>query len=156
MQLLVDLTYCVRDDKVYCERHFAELHKPRCSACDEVNTFLSKNIHAICFTCNPSKFPPFQVFLHPFSNNEGRKNNWRINGSSCFSLPVDWRYHYSHSHSPKCPIPNCPVRPWSASKTLDKPVYSGLWSKKMAHLLPLPFFVLFCPTNKAKASPGPM
>uniref|UniRef100_A0A914LZK0 Uncharacterized protein n=1 Tax=Meloidogyne incognita TaxID=6306 RepID=A0A914LZK0_MELIC len=35
-QLLVDLTYCVRDEKVYCERHFAELHKPRCSACDEV------------------------------------------------------------------------------------------------------------------------
>uniref|UniRef100_A0A915LG43 Uncharacterized protein n=1 Tax=Meloidogyne javanica TaxID=6303 RepID=A0A915LG43_MELJA len=34
-QLLVDLTYCVRDEKVYCERHFAELHKPRCSACDE-------------------------------------------------------------------------------------------------------------------------
>uniref|UniRef100_A0A914EJ75 Uncharacterized protein n=1 Tax=Acrobeloides nanus TaxID=290746 RepID=A0A914EJ75_9BILA len=35
-QLLVDLTYCVREDRIYCERHYAELHKPRCSACDEV------------------------------------------------------------------------------------------------------------------------
>ncbi|VDL76870.1 unnamed protein product [Nippostrongylus brasiliensis] len=35
-QLLVDLTYCVKDDQIYCERHYAELHKPRCAACDEV------------------------------------------------------------------------------------------------------------------------
>lgn len=35
-QLLVDLTYCVKDNQIYCERHYAELHKPRCSACDEV------------------------------------------------------------------------------------------------------------------------
>uniref|UniRef100_A0A1I7ZX43 LIM zinc-binding domain-containing protein n=1 Tax=Steinernema glaseri TaxID=37863 RepID=A0A1I7ZX43_9BILA len=34
-QLLIDLTYCVRDGLIYCERHYAELHKPRCSACDE-------------------------------------------------------------------------------------------------------------------------
>ncbi|TKR59578.1 hypothetical protein L596_029230 [Steinernema carpocapsae] len=34
-QLLIDLTYCVRDGSIYCERHYAELHKPRCSACDE-------------------------------------------------------------------------------------------------------------------------
>lgn len=36
-QLLVDLTYCVKEGQVYCERHYAELHKPRCSACDEVS-----------------------------------------------------------------------------------------------------------------------
>lgn len=36
-QLLVDLTYCVKEDKIFCERHYAELHKPRCSACDEVS-----------------------------------------------------------------------------------------------------------------------
>uniref|UniRef100_A0A158PAZ3 LIM zinc-binding domain-containing protein n=1 Tax=Angiostrongylus cantonensis TaxID=6313 RepID=A0A158PAZ3_ANGCA len=35
-QLLVDLTYCVKDNQIYCERHYAELHKPRCAACDEV------------------------------------------------------------------------------------------------------------------------
>ncbi|PIC53990.1 hypothetical protein B9Z55_000344 [Caenorhabditis nigoni] len=35
-QLLVDLTYCVKDNQIYCERHYAELHKPRCSACDEI------------------------------------------------------------------------------------------------------------------------
>ncbi|ETN86193.1 PET domain protein [Necator americanus] len=38
--LLVDLTYCVKDDQIYCERHYAELHKPRCAACDEVRFFL--------------------------------------------------------------------------------------------------------------------
>lgn len=36
-ELLVDLTYCVHDDKIYCERHYAELLKPRCNACDEVS-----------------------------------------------------------------------------------------------------------------------
>lgn len=39
-ELLVDLTYCVHDDKIYCERHYAELLKPRCNACDEVRTIL--------------------------------------------------------------------------------------------------------------------
>nr|XP_029719501.1 prickle-like protein 1-A [Aedes albopictus] len=34
-ELLVDLTYCVHDDQIYCERHYAELLKPRCNACDE-------------------------------------------------------------------------------------------------------------------------
>uniref|UniRef100_A0A0N5BTP9 LIM zinc-binding domain-containing protein n=1 Tax=Strongyloides papillosus TaxID=174720 RepID=A0A0N5BTP9_STREA len=41
-QLLIDLTYCVRENSIYCERHYAELHKPRCSACDEVS-FIFKN-----------------------------------------------------------------------------------------------------------------
>lgn len=36
-ELLVDLTYCVHDDLVYCERHYAEQLKPRCAACDEVS-----------------------------------------------------------------------------------------------------------------------
>ncbi|KAM8709115.1 hypothetical protein ACLKA7_016000 [Drosophila subpalustris] len=35
-ELLVDLTYCVHDDKVYCERHYAEMLKPRCTGCDEL------------------------------------------------------------------------------------------------------------------------
>lgn len=38
--LLIDLTYCVHDDKLYCERHYAEQLKPRCAACDEVSMFL--------------------------------------------------------------------------------------------------------------------
>ncbi|KAL1138613.1 hypothetical protein AAG570_008676 [Ranatra chinensis] len=38
-QLLVDLAYCVHDELVYCERHYAEQLKPRCSACDEVSDF---------------------------------------------------------------------------------------------------------------------
>jgi prickle len=36
-ELLVDLTYCVYDGKLYCERHYAETLKPRCSSCDEVS-----------------------------------------------------------------------------------------------------------------------
>ncbi|VDN58345.1 unnamed protein product [Dracunculus medinensis] len=38
-QLLIDLTYCVKDGLLYCERHYAELHKPRCNSCDEVDFF---------------------------------------------------------------------------------------------------------------------
>lgn len=41
-ELLVDLTYCVHDDKIYCERHYAEMLKPRCNACDEVSAELEK------------------------------------------------------------------------------------------------------------------
>jgi hypothetical protein len=38
-ELLVDLTYCVHEEQLYCERHYAEQLKPRCSACDEVSFF---------------------------------------------------------------------------------------------------------------------
>lgn len=37
-ELLVDLAYCVHDDALFCERHYAEQLKPRCAACDEVST----------------------------------------------------------------------------------------------------------------------
>lgn len=36
-ELLVDLTYCIFDDKIFCERHYAEMLKPRCNSCDEVS-----------------------------------------------------------------------------------------------------------------------
>lgn len=36
-ELLVDLVYFYQEGRVYCGRHHAELFKPRCSACDEVN-----------------------------------------------------------------------------------------------------------------------
>ncbi len=35
-EILVDLTYCVHNDSLYCERHYAENLKPRCGACDEL------------------------------------------------------------------------------------------------------------------------
>ncbi|CAH1799353.1 unnamed protein product, partial [Owenia fusiformis] len=35
-ELLVDLVYCCRDDRLYCERHYAELLRPRCGGCDEL------------------------------------------------------------------------------------------------------------------------
>ena len=36
-ELLVDLIYFYKDDKLFCGRHHAETMKPRCSACDEVS-----------------------------------------------------------------------------------------------------------------------
>ena len=39
-ELLVDLHYCHKDGHIYCERHYAELVKPRCKACDEVSTII--------------------------------------------------------------------------------------------------------------------
>ncbi|XP_062520420.1 testin-like [Corticium candelabrum] len=35
-ELLVDLIYFWKDDKLYCGRHYAEAVKPRCAACDEL------------------------------------------------------------------------------------------------------------------------
>jgi len=35
-ELLVCLCYCCKDGSIYCERHYAELVRPRCAACDEV------------------------------------------------------------------------------------------------------------------------
>ncbi|XP_037881608.1 prickle planar cell polarity protein 3-like [Glossina fuscipes] len=47
-ELLIDLTYCVHEDKIYCERHYAELLKPRCAGCDELqNDRLTRNIFDI-------------------------------------------------------------------------------------------------------------
>lgn len=39
-ELLVDLTYCVYEGKIYCERHYAENLKPRCHSCDEVSKMI--------------------------------------------------------------------------------------------------------------------
>jgi len=35
-ELLASLCYCYKDGNIYCERHYAELVRPRCAACDEV------------------------------------------------------------------------------------------------------------------------
>jgi hypothetical protein len=45
-ELLVDLTYCVHDDLLYCERHYAEQLKPRCAACDEVSLNIAGTSHS--------------------------------------------------------------------------------------------------------------
>ncbi|XP_065209760.1 four and a half LIM domains protein 3-like isoform X2 [Planococcus citri] len=56
-QLLVDLTYCVHNDKLYCERHYAEQLKPRCAACDELifsgefTKAMNKDWHSTHFCC---------------------------------------------------------------------------------------------------------
>ena len=48
-ELLVDLTYCVHEDQLYCERHYAEQLKPRCAACDEVSLFAARWFHLFLF-----------------------------------------------------------------------------------------------------------
>ncbi|XP_046438333.1 prickle planar cell polarity protein 3-like isoform X2 [Daphnia pulex] len=56
-ELLVDLTYCVHEEQLYCERHYAEQLKPRCSACDELifsgeyTKAMSKDWHLGHFSC---------------------------------------------------------------------------------------------------------
>ncbi|XP_057366891.1 prickle planar cell polarity protein 3-B-like isoform X2 [Daphnia carinata] len=56
-ELLVDLTYCVHEDQLYCERHYAEQLKPRCAACDELifsgeyTKAMSKDWHLGHFSC---------------------------------------------------------------------------------------------------------
>ncbi|XP_067140227.1 four and a half LIM domains protein 1-like [Centruroides vittatus] len=56
-ELLVDLVYCLKDRKLYCERHYAEEIKPRCAACDELifareyTKAMSKDWHITHFCC---------------------------------------------------------------------------------------------------------
>ncbi|XP_014235312.1 prickle planar cell polarity protein 3-A isoform X3 [Trichogramma pretiosum] len=56
-ELLVDLAYCVHDDGLYCERHYAEQLKPRCAACDELifsgeyTKAMNKDWHSGHFCC---------------------------------------------------------------------------------------------------------
>lgn len=40
-EILVNLIYFFKESKLYCGRHYCEMMKPRCTACDEVN-FLNK------------------------------------------------------------------------------------------------------------------
>ncbi|XP_050309425.1 prickle planar cell polarity protein 3-B-like isoform X3 [Anthonomus grandis grandis] len=55
--LLVDLAYCIYEDKIYCERHYAEKMKPRCAGCDELIfsgeyvKAVNKDWHAQHFCC---------------------------------------------------------------------------------------------------------
>lgn len=55
-EFLVDLVYCLRDNKLYCLRHYGESLRPRCSWCKEVSKFFDsfKEISAtVCFDLMP-------------------------------------------------------------------------------------------------------
>ena len=39
-ELLVDLVYCMKNNNLFCVRHYAETIKPRCMGCDEVSWIL--------------------------------------------------------------------------------------------------------------------
>ncbi|KAF5288727.1 hypothetical protein FQA39_LY15299 [Lamprigera yunnana] len=55
--LLVDLAYCIFDQKLYCVRHYSEELKPRCSSCDELifsgeyTKAMNKDWHGQHFCC---------------------------------------------------------------------------------------------------------
>ncbi|XP_076372545.1 four and a half LIM domains protein 2-like isoform X4 [Tachypleus tridentatus] len=51
-ELLVDLTYCLHEEAIFCERHYAEQLRPRCAACDEDMSYKDKHWHEACFLCN--------------------------------------------------------------------------------------------------------
>ncbi|XP_074604751.1 four and a half LIM domains protein limpet isoform X2 [Brevipalpus obovatus] len=56
-ELLVDLVYCVLDEKLYCQRHYAEKMMPRCASCEELifskdyTNALNKDWHSSHFSC---------------------------------------------------------------------------------------------------------
>ncbi|XP_076372543.1 four and a half LIM domains protein 2-like isoform X2 [Tachypleus tridentatus] len=56
-ELLVDLTYCLHEEAIFCERHYAEQLRPRCAACDELiysedyTKAMSKDWHSSHFCC---------------------------------------------------------------------------------------------------------
>lgn len=41
-EFLVDLVYCLRDNKLYCLRHYGESLRPRCSWCQEVSSAIGR------------------------------------------------------------------------------------------------------------------
>ncbi|XP_023217374.1 four and a half LIM domains protein 2-like isoform X1 [Centruroides sculpturatus] len=56
-ELLVDLNCCIKNEKIYCERHYAEQIRSRCAACDELIfteeyiRAMSKDWHTTHFCC---------------------------------------------------------------------------------------------------------
>ena len=79
-ELLVDLTYCVHEDQLYCERHYAEQLKPRCAACDEVSLFAARCFHLFLF-----------CFLHFHLH-----HTFHI--ASSRSVSADFNIFFSHWH----------------------------------------------------------
>ena len=57
----MDLTYCVYQDQLYCERHYAEKLKPRCATCDELifsgsyTRAMARDWHSHHFRCHVSR-----------------------------------------------------------------------------------------------------
>ena len=45
-ELLMNLTFYQSDADIFCGRHYAEINKPRCGACDEVNRVVK-----FCYSC---------------------------------------------------------------------------------------------------------
>uniref|UniRef100_T1L1L1 LIM zinc-binding domain-containing protein n=1 Tax=Tetranychus urticae TaxID=32264 RepID=T1L1L1_TETUR len=64
-ELLVDLAYCVKNGCLYCERHFADTVRPRCSGCDEVTKSSLYNTSLNILTTH--KYTHYKPFTLPFS-----------------------------------------------------------------------------------------
>lgn len=48
-EFLIDLVYCLRDNKLYCLRHYGDSIRPRCSWCQEVSLLLLLLFRKVCF-----------------------------------------------------------------------------------------------------------
>ena len=60
-EMLVDLIYFFKDGKIYCGRHYGELTRVRCAACDEVRNLLVRNLLIISKKYS-RYFNPFNIF----------------------------------------------------------------------------------------------
>ncbi|ESO89100.1 hypothetical protein LOTGIDRAFT_154180 [Lottia gigantea] len=47
-ELLVDLVYCIHNQHIYCERHYAEMIRPRCPGCDEHASYMRLIHNSAC------------------------------------------------------------------------------------------------------------
>ncbi|EAT46936.1 AAEL001956-PA [Aedes aegypti] len=79
-ELLVDLTYCVHDDQIYCERHYAELLKPRCNACDELSSICACYRLAISFVLDIIPWDDDRSFINQNKHMLGDKNRAYLEG----------------------------------------------------------------------------
>lgn len=50
-ELLVDLVYCIKNNQIYCVRHYGETMRPRCFSCDEVSVFVSYSLLFCVVAC---------------------------------------------------------------------------------------------------------
>uniref|UniRef100_A0A182QDT9 Protein prickle n=1 Tax=Anopheles farauti TaxID=69004 RepID=A0A182QDT9_9DIPT len=81
-ELLVDLIYFHRENRLYCGRHHAETLKPRCSACDEVRK-LGQELAELRKRYTEVISPELQIILaDECTEAEGRA--WHIKHFACF------------------------------------------------------------------------
>ncbi|KAK3764532.1 hypothetical protein RRG08_040553 [Elysia crispata] len=79
-QLLVDMIYFHKKGRIYCERHYADLLYPRCSACDEI------------------------IFSREYTQAEGR--SWHVQHFCCWycDAPLAGQRYIAKDNNPYCVV----------------------------------------------------